>query len=177
MKKLCFKNKESVKYLVYFILFLLSIFQTAHCTKMTPLFSSFIQTNSEMSVQSTVKTSKKARWTQDGRMCAHAFVQDGETFFDCTKSKSPDGLMNNKEWCYVENPQSGAKSWDYCKAIMDYDQVRAYNENSQREMAVKISDLNRSIVQNIQPAQETLTGLKKLKTGQEEFLDHRKIKD
>ena len=37
--------------------------------------------------------STKKRKTKDGRKCANAFVQDGQTFTDCTATKSPDGLM------------------------------------------------------------------------------------
>jgi hypothetical protein len=122
---------------------------------------------SNLQIQSRVNTQKKSRWTQDGRMCARAFVQDGETYFDCTKSRSPDGVMGGKEWCYVENPQTGSKTWDFCKPIMDYDQVRKYNQKGQHEMTLKVNLLNKNLQQNIRPAQETLTQLNKLKSGQE----------
>lgn len=146
--------------LLIFFLFFTSVFNIKHPSGgISQLTSSFVQTE--------MKAAKKTRWTQDGRMCAHAFVQDGETYFDCTKSRSPDGLMNNKEWCYVENPEAGTKAWDYCKPTMDYDEVRKYNQNSQKQMTIQVNQLNKSIQQNIQPAQETLTELKKLQSGQE----------
>ena len=81
---------------------------------------------------------RKKRTTQDGRTCSQAFVQDGKTYFDCTNARSPDGQMKNKEWCYVDLSQQGAKKWDYCKPIMDYDKVRAANVLSLKEITIYI---------------------------------------
>ena len=69
-------------------------------TRLRPKYSSFLQ--SKIEAESTTLTtalmwtkllSSKKRKTKDGRKCANAFVQDGQTFTDCTATKSPDGLM------------------------------------------------------------------------------------
>ena len=71
-----------------------------------------------------IPTQKRKRYTKDGRKCAENFVQDGKVYGDCTTSKSPDGQIKNEEWCYVEAPEKGAKQWDYCKPVMDWDKAR-----------------------------------------------------
>ena len=48
---------------------------------------------------SELTSSKKKRYTEDGRVCARAFMQEGKTYTDCTSSRSPDGQMKQKEWC------------------------------------------------------------------------------
>ena len=109
---------------------------------------------------------RKKRTTQDGRTCSQAFVQDGKTYFDCTNARSPDGQMKNKEWCYVDLSQQGAKKWDYCKPIMDYVKVRAANVLSLKEITIDCRKLNNEISQNINPAQNALDELKRVKDGQ-----------
>ncbi len=175
--------------IICFILILLTISNTLKCSTSrlglssssssyasiknnmdSTLLSSSTSTTSSYSNLSTstatATTAKKKRFTQDGRTCASAFVQDGQTFFDCTKSRSPDGSMSHQEWCYVENPENGVKSWDYCIAIMDYDQLRKHSHQGQHQMTLEVNKLNREIQSNIQPAQETFTQLGKLKNGQ-----------
>jgi len=109
---------------------------------------------------------RKKRTTQDGRGCAQAFVQDGKTYYDCTSARSPDGQMKNKEWCYVDSAQPGVRNWDYCKPVMDYDKVRAANVLSLQEITKECRKINNNLSQNINPAQNALDDLKKVKEGQ-----------
>ncbi|KJP86931.1 hypothetical protein AK88_03440 [Plasmodium fragile] len=66
------------------------------------------------------------RKTVDGRLCAAAFVQDDQTFTDCTKATDPNGITG-REWCYVEVQLvgKGNRDWDYCKGVINYDVVRS----------------------------------------------------
>ncbi|CRG94711.1 LCCL-like protein, putative [Plasmodium gallinaceum] len=66
------------------------------------------------------------RKTVDGRLCAAAFVQDDQTYTDCTKATDPNGITG-KEWCYVEVQLigKGNRDWDYCKGVINYDIVRS----------------------------------------------------
>ena len=111
-------------------------------------------------------TKRKKRFTQDSRTCSQAFVQDGKTYFDCTLSRSPDGNVLKKEWCYVVASQRGSKDWDYCKPTMDYDKVRMANQMSMKEITIDCSKINNDISQNIGPAQNALDELKRVKDGQ-----------
>ena len=122
--------------------------------------------DSKMSTLLNSKSMRKKRSTQDGRFCSQAFVQDGKTYFDCTNARSPDGQMKNKEWCYVDSSHQGVKNWDYCKPIMDYDKVRLANVNALKEITIDCRKLNNDISQNINPAQNALDELKRVKDGQ-----------
>jgi len=53
---------------------------------------------------------RKKCYTEDGRLCAAAFVHEGVTYFDCTSPRSPDGNLKNKEWCYVDIGVKG-RNW------------------------------------------------------------------
>ncbi|SBS88714.1 LCCL domain-containing protein [Plasmodium malariae] len=66
------------------------------------------------------------RKTVDGRLCAAAFVQDDQTYTDCTKATDPNGITG-KDWCYVEVQLigKGNRDWDYCKGVINYDVVRS----------------------------------------------------
>ncbi|VWU51102.1 LCCL domain-containing protein, putative [Hepatocystis sp. ex Piliocolobus tephrosceles] len=66
------------------------------------------------------------RKTVDGRLCAAAFVQDDQTYTDCTKSTDPNGVTG-REWCYVEVQLigKGTRDWEYCKGVINYDIVRS----------------------------------------------------
>lgn len=96
-----------------------------------------------------------ARRTVDGRLCAAAFIQDDQTYTDCTNATAPDGsngkylyfglyisksqnfdILSNSneigiEWCYVEvqliNKGSSLKDWGECEPPTDYDRIRALN--------------------------------------------------
>src|SRR5689334_4942514 len=67
---------------------------------------------------------KMKRYTEDGTLCASPFQHNGQIFFDCTNTRSPDGQMKEKEWCYVDETAKGDKPWDYCRPIIDYDKIR-----------------------------------------------------
>jgi predicted nuclease with TOPRIM domain len=114
---------------------------------------------------------RKKRYTEDGRLCAAAFVQDGVTYFDCTSARAPDGSLKNREWCYVEIGTKGS-SWAYCKPIMDYDKVREANQKFLSKLTVECRKINDEIEQYVAPASEALNDLKKLRSGQAE-LDNR----
>ncbi|KYK70234.1 PA14 domain-containing protein [Toxoplasma gondii TgCatPRC2] len=66
------------------------------------------------------------RKTIDGRLCAAAFVQDNQTYTDCTDARSPDGT-SGREWCYVEVQLlgKGPKDWNYCSRPINYSKLRA----------------------------------------------------
>jgi hypothetical protein len=112
---------------------------------------------------------KKKRYTEDGRLCASAFAQDGQTFFDCTATRSPDGQNKNKEWCYVDASAKGDKPWDYCKPIMDYDKIREENQEQLKQFSIKARKVNTDIESNISPGQQSLDDLKKVRQGQAEL--------
>merc|ERR1712183_59938 len=77
-------------------------------------------------LQSLTKFRSQHRRTIDGRLCAAAFVQDRQTFTDCTATINPVG-ETGREWCYVEpQVQAGdAVAWNYCAPVVDYDKLRA----------------------------------------------------
>jgi len=110
---------------------------------------------------SQLQSKKRKRYTQDGRICAAAFVQDGKTFFDCTSTRSPDGELKNREWCYVDPTQKGDKIWDYCKPIMDYDKVREANQNLLKEI---IDNKVNLLLKDISTSNNNLANLYSIKT-------------
>ncbi|CDU19811.1 uncharacterized protein PY17X_1319100 [Plasmodium yoelii] len=83
------------------------------------------------------------RKTVDGRLCAAAFVQDDNTYTDCTKSTDPNGLTG-REWCYVEVQLigKGNRDWDYCKGVINYDIVRS---KARTFFQAKSNELNSAI--------------------------------
>ena len=111
----------------------------------------------------------------DGRLCSKQFAQDGRTYFDCTKSRTPDGEQTTREWCYVDSSYTSGKKWDYCTPIMDYDRVRGANNNSLKDLTKFCSSINSKISTNITPAQRSLDLLNKVKTYQDGVLN--KIND
>ncbi len=107
----------------------------------------------------------KRRYTEDGRLCASAFAQDGQTFFDCTSTKSPDGQNKNREWCYVDASQKGDKPWSYCNPIMDYDKIREHNQNILKDFTVKARKVNEEVEKSINPGEQALSQMRKTKQG------------
>ncbi|XP_026193807.1 uncharacterized protein LOC34618352 [Cyclospora cayetanensis] len=67
------------------------------------------------------------RKTIDGRLCAAAFVHEGQTYTDCTDARSPDGTTG-REWCYVEVQLlgKGPKDWDFCTPPLNYNALRSF---------------------------------------------------
>ncbi|EEA06823.1 PA14 domain-containing protein [Cryptosporidium muris RN66] len=85
-----------------------------------------IQAPTSELLQELAQYRQQFRRTIDGRLCAAVFVQDFQTYTDCTIARSPDGT-SGREWCYVE-PQvaaQGVNNWNYCLPIVNYDLVRA----------------------------------------------------
>ncbi|XP_026193447.1 uncharacterized protein LOC34622979 [Cyclospora cayetanensis] len=76
-------------------------------------------------LQSLTEFRQLHRKTVDGRLCAAAFVQDDRTYTDCTTARNPEGL-SGREWCYVEVQLlgKGARDWDYCQEVVNYEAVR-----------------------------------------------------
>lgn len=112
---------------------------------------------------------RKKRYTQDGRLCASAFAQDGQSYFDCTTNRSPDGLLLNQEWCYVDEGAKGDRPWDYCKPTMDYDKIREETQNQIQQFTVQARKTLGSVEANIGPGQSALDSLKRVRTGQAEL--------
>jgi hypothetical protein len=102
------------------------------------------------------------RWTKDGRLCAAAFVQDGKTFTDCTTTKSPDGKLSGKEWCYADPNAGGNPNWAYCKPILDYDRVRMRARDLMLELIVEIRRVAALVFEQIAPCARTISLLELL---------------
>ena len=143
----------------------LSLYENASSNLKT---SGFLESKatSKLNLLAELTSGRKKRYTEDGRLCARAFVQEGKTFFDCTATRSPDGQMKQKEWCYVDPNMKGTKVWDYCKPIMDYDKVREANQNYLREVTTACRKLDSEIEDLIPPVQNALDDLKRVKEGQ-----------
>jgi hypothetical protein len=114
---------------------------------------------------------KKTRMTEDGRMCAKVFVSQSKTYFDCTKSKSPDGEIGEKEWCYVDPIYKIGREWAYCIPILDYDRVRKTNFEALKELIKLVSKIILEIGQNLGPAQNSLDDIHKVKKMQDGMQD------
>ena len=72
------------------------------------------------------KTEKKQRLTISGKKCADTFEFKGQTYDDCTTSKTPDSIDAQREWCFISPDlvEEGKKDWDYCQPDENYDRVR-----------------------------------------------------
>jgi len=104
---------------------------------------------------------RKRRYTEDGRLCAAAFSQNGQTFYDCTSTRSPDGQLKNREWCYVNPGEKGTK-WGYCKPVMNYDKVREANQRYLKLVTSECRKVHDEIESFIAPAEDILNELKKI---------------
>ncbi|KAH7648331.1 hypothetical protein FG379_000255 [Cryptosporidium bovis] len=107
-----------------------------------------LQAPSTQLLQELAQYRQQFRRTIDGRLCSAVFVQDFQTYTDCTIAKSPDGT-SGREWCYVE-PQvasQGSKNWNYCLPVVNYDLLRMKAneifENKARESAKIVNQLDR----------------------------------
>jgi hypothetical protein len=109
---------------------------------------------------------KIRRKTQDGRLCAKAFVSNQKTFFDCTKTRTPDGDITESEWCYVDPMYTDDRKWGYCEAILDYDRVRAANFGTMKELTKMISSLSTDMEQGIYPTQRAMEEIKGIRQKQ-----------
>jgi hypothetical protein len=113
---------------------------------------------------------KRRRKTQDNRLCARAFNQDGKSYFDCTKARTPSGEINTQEWCYVESGYTDKRKWDFCTPIIDYNKVRATNMQILKMLTKDIISINKEITVNITPAQRSYEDLKMVKTNQDKLV-------
>lgn len=82
------------------------------------------------------------RKTNDGRLCAAAFLHDDQTYTDCTDAVSPDGT-SGREWCYVEVQLLGknTRDWDYCRGSINYDRLRIHAKRVFEEKSLEADRL------------------------------------
>jgi len=120
----------------------------------------------EMELYSKQAKRGKKRYTIDNRLCQNPFKHKGEYFFDCTSTETPDNTQTEKEWCYVDSPQAGDKTWEYCIPILDYDKVREYVQIEMKKISIDAKKLNEDVINVISPAQAALDELRKIKESQ-----------
>jgi hypothetical protein len=79
---------------------------------------------------SKMMSQKKKRYAENGKECAESFKHKGTLYSDCTRSKSPDTVDAQKEWCYIKEVQvdQGETPWGYCTPDQDYDKIRTQNQ-------------------------------------------------
>jgi hypothetical protein len=130
-------------------------------TKSTSELQNLIELELKNSFSSQFFNGRKRRYTEDGRLCAAAFSQNGQTFYDCTSSRSPDGQLKNREWCYVNPGEKGSK-WGYCKPVMNYDKVREANQHQLKLVTQECRKVQDEIESFISPAEDILNELKKI---------------
>ncbi|CAD7930813.1 unnamed protein product [Amoebophrya sp. A25] len=102
-------------------------------TTRIPFPTSFAAYNADKFIPLT-RFRQQHRRTEDGRLCAAAFIQDQQPFTNCTDIAAPTANAENvvgREWCYVEaqvmnEPVNGKMlpSWGYCQPVPDYDDMR-----------------------------------------------------
>lgn len=127
------------------------------------------QVSSQIQIMLNSQLGKKRRYTDDGRTCATGFVQNKQTYTDCTTTKTPDGEDSNKEWCYVNAKEKGSKSWDFCKPNMNYDSLRKTNQEMIGEIGVKIRQENNQLSRQNLSAQSSLGKFDQNKKATEVF--------
>lgn len=160
--------------------------------KVHEIFSSFIETSSQTKVKTGGKLSlselstfkltdremlkikqgsqrSKKRYTLETKPCSPVFKQDSEYYFDCTNSKAPDGSQTNREWCYIESPEVGGKTWDFCVPIMDYDKLREENQQLMTNYGTQAKKLSEAISNTTGPAMDAIDKLKQIKESQQKL--------
>jgi hypothetical protein len=123
----------------------------------------------EMSKAKNGAKRAKKRYTVEQQPCSPVFKQDGDFFFDCTNTKAPDGSQTKKEWCYIDAPESGGKTWDYCSPIMDFDKVREENQTLIAKVASEAKKLSEKLKEDIRPGQDALDKLEDVKQEQQKL--------
>ena len=135
-----------------------------------PLLSSLsTRIDASSTLSSTITSSPSTRKLQDGRDCASVFVQDGRTYTDCTISKSPDGRMTGREWCYADMTQKGSggyPAWGYCVPILNYDKVREKARIMISETIPEIRKVSEIVNSATQPCGETIDIVEKIEKKQ-----------
>jgi len=127
-----------------------------------------LSTNDLEKIKQGSQRSKK-RYTNEQKPCSSVFKQDGEYFFDCTNSKAPDGSQTNREWCYIESPETGGKTWDFCLPIMDYDKLREENQQQMAKIGTEAKKMAEQISNTTGPALDSLDKLKQVKESQQKL--------
>lgn len=114
------------------------------------------QQDTATELQKLTSNRRQHRRTVDGRLCAAAFVQDDQTYTDCTTARAPNGAVGvseawillhpylplcvfytsgGAEWCYVEVQLlgKGPADWNYCLPPIDYSTcfAKSYERRSQ----------------------------------------------
>mmetsp|Transcript_126537 Transcript_126537/g.219374 ORF Transcript_126537/g.219374 Transcript_126537/m.219374 type:complete len:209 (+) Transcript_126537:19-645(+) len=89
-------------------------------------FTMLTEGYSREELQPLTQYRQQHRKTEEGHLCAAAFVQNRQTYTGCTDAPTPDG-DSGKPWCYLEpeivgNPD--IKPWGYCVPVIDYDAMR-----------------------------------------------------
>ena len=59
-----------------------------------------------------------------GKNCKRQWFLNYKLIHGCTTAPDPEGNAL-REWCRLEDDDSGNKNWDFCVEDMDFDQVRA----------------------------------------------------
>lgn len=111
----------------------------------------------------------KKRYTIDNRLCQNPFKFKGEYFFDCTDTETPDKSQSGKEWCYVEAPQVGDKTWEFCIPILDYDKLREHVQSEMKKISIDTKKLNEEVNNVIGPAQKAFDDLRRIKETQSQL--------
>lgn len=104
----------------------------------------------------------KKRFTIDDRLCKNPFKYRGDYFFDCTDTEAPDNSQTGKEWCYVDNPSAGDKTWEFCSPTLDYDKVREFSQSKMKNISIDAKKLNDEVSSIIAPTQTALDSLRKI---------------
>ncbi|UKK00005.2 hypothetical protein MACK_000070 [Theileria orientalis] len=101
---------------------------------------------------------QRHRKTLDGALCAAAFVRNGNTFTDCTTMEAPDGSVG-REWCYLEVQLigTGARDWDFCVGVVDYDLLREKAKSLMSLRALELQQAYRSLVREERRLDNTMS--------------------
>jgi hypothetical protein len=84
------------------------------------------------------------------------------SYSDCTKDKTPDGTLANREWCFIEDYHtgvSGKRSWDYCAAYLDFNKIREYSLELRKKYSDEVFKTTARIATNIKPAENVTVKL------------------
>ena len=160
--------------------------------KNIPIFSSFLESSTNTNLKASGRLSlkelnranlqstemakilqnskrSKKRYTLEQKPCATSFKHDGKFYFDCTDHKAPDGSVSSREWCYLDSPELGGKTWDFCVQIIDFDKVREANQEIMATTSQNAKKLIEQIKGSLGPAGESLNKFNKLKDSQQKI--------
>ncbi|AFZ81278.1 hypothetical protein BEWA_006870 [Theileria equi strain WA] len=88
----------------------------------------------------------RARRTEDGHLCAAAFVERDQVYTDCTLEVAPDGTTG-REWCYLEAQLTGKleKDWGFCVPPLNYDAIRSDTIQRIVEKVTQVDEMVKSL--------------------------------